>query len=45
MYMDFIYLNKVCPKDPYMLPHIDRLIDKASNFVLLSLLDAYSSYN
>jgi hypothetical protein len=29
MRVDFTDLNKVCPKDPYPLPNIDRLIDGA----------------
>jgi hypothetical protein len=29
MCVDFTNLNKACPKDPYPLPHIDRLIDGA----------------
>jgi hypothetical protein len=32
MYVDFTYLNKACPKDPYPLPNIDRLIDGASGY-------------
>ncbi|RDX82513.1 hypothetical protein CR513_36683, partial [Mucuna pruriens] len=42
---DYTDLNKVCPKDPYLLPNIDRLVDKASGFALLSFVDAYSKYN
>lgn len=42
MCVDFTDLNKACPKDPYPLPHIDRLINEASGFRLLSFLDAYS---
>lgn len=45
MYVDFPDLNKSCPKNPYPLPHIDRLNDGASGFRLLSFLDAYSGYN
>src|ERR1051325_9702285 len=45
MCVDFTDLNKACPKDPYPLPHIDRLIDSSSRFRLLSFLDAYSGYN
>lgn len=37
--MDFIDLNKECPKDSYSLPHIDRLIDVASGFRLLIFMD------
>lgn len=45
MCVDFIEFDKACPKDPYPLPHNDRLIDVASGFCLLSFLDAYSEYN
>ncbi|KAM1404823.1 hypothetical protein ACFX2I_013272 [Malus domestica] len=43
--IDYIDLNKACPKDPYPLPRIDLLVDSTSGNQLLSLLDAYSSYN
>lgn len=45
MCVDFTNLNKACPKDPYVLPHIDRLIDGLSRFWLLSFMDAYSGYS
>lgn len=45
MGVNFTYLSKAYPKEPYSLPHIDRLINGASNFRLLSLMDVYSSYN
>lgn len=45
MCVDFTDLNKACPKDLYSLPHIDRLIDVASGFHLLSFMNSYSSYN
>ncbi|RDX87400.1 hypothetical protein CR513_31138, partial [Mucuna pruriens] len=38
-------LNKACSKDPYLLPNIDRLVDGASSFALLSFMDAYLGYN
>ncbi|RDX88965.1 Retrovirus-related Pol polyprotein from transposon 17.6, partial [Mucuna pruriens] len=38
-------LNKVCPKDPYPLPNIDRLVDSVSGFEFLSFMNAYSGYN
>ncbi|RDX78518.1 hypothetical protein CR513_41196, partial [Mucuna pruriens] len=37
MCTDYTDLNKVCPKDLYPLPNIDRLVD--------SFMDAYSGYN
>jgi hypothetical protein len=45
MCVDFTDLNKACPKDPYPLPNIDRLIDGASGYKTLSFMDAYSGYN
>jgi hypothetical protein len=45
MCVDFTDLNKSCPKDPYPLPSIDRLIDDASGYKMLSFMDAYSGYN
>ncbi|RDX95026.1 hypothetical protein CR513_22499, partial [Mucuna pruriens] len=38
-------LNKAYHKDPYPLPNIDRLVDGASGFALLSFIDAYLGYN
>ncbi|GAU31015.1 hypothetical protein TSUD_393000 [Trifolium subterraneum] len=45
MCVDFTDLNKACPKDPYPLPSIDRLIDGASGCNVVSFMDAYSGYN
>ncbi|RDX90401.1 hypothetical protein CR513_27737, partial [Mucuna pruriens] len=45
MCTDYTDLNKVCPKDPYPLPNIDRLVDSMSRFEFLSFMDAYSGYN
>jgi len=45
MCVDYTDLNMACPKDPYLLPSIDRLIDSASGFMTLSFMDAYSGYN
>ncbi|RDX88904.1 hypothetical protein CR513_29447, partial [Mucuna pruriens] len=45
MCTDYTDLNKACPKDPYLLPSIDRLVDGVSVFALLSFMDAYSGYN
>lgn len=38
-------LNKECPKDSYPLQSIDRLVDEAFGFPILSFLDAYYKYN
>ncbi|RDY02343.1 hypothetical protein CR513_14206, partial [Mucuna pruriens] len=45
MCTDYTNLNKVCPKDPYPLPNIDRLVDNVCGFEFLSFMDAYSGYN
>ncbi|XP_057443894.1 uncharacterized protein LOC130736058 [Lotus japonicus] len=45
MCTDYTSLNKVCPKDSYPLPNVDKLVDGASGNELLSLMDAYSGYN
>jgi len=43
--VDYIDLNKACPKDCYPLPRIDQLVDATRGHKLLSLIDAYSGYN
>ena len=43
--MDFIDLNRACPKDSYTLPHIDQLVDLTTGHKLLSFMEAFSSYN
>ena len=43
--IDFTDLNKACPKDPFLLPHIDQIVDSTSGCDLLSFLDAYSGYH
>jgi len=42
---DYTDLNKACPKDPYPLPSIDKLVNGASDFQVLSSMDVYSGYN
>ena len=43
--MDFIHLNKACPKDSHPLPNINRVMDRASRYRYLSFMDTYSGYN
>ena len=43
--VDFINLNKACPKDSFPLPRIDQLVDATSGLALLSFMDFYSRYN
>jgi hypothetical protein len=45
MCIDFIDLNKACPKDECPLPRIDSLVDVAASSELMSLLDCYSGYD
>jgi hypothetical protein len=45
MCIDFIDLNKVCPKDEFPLPRIDSLVDAAATSELMNLLDCYLGYH
>jgi len=45
MCVDYTNLNKVCPRDAYPLPNIDRLVDGAASNKVLSFLNAYSGSN
>ena len=45
MCVDFIDLNKACPKDSYPLPRIDQLVDSTTGHKLLNFIDAFSGYN
>jgi len=45
MCVDFTDLNKAFPKDSYLFPSIDSLVDSASGCRVLSFLDAFSGYN
>lgn len=43
--VDFTDLNKACPKDSFLLPRIDRLVESTSGNKLLSFMDAFVGYN
>ena len=43
--MDFIDLNKACPKDSFPLPRIDQLMDSTTGHKLLTFMDAFLGYN
>jgi hypothetical protein len=43
--VDYTSLNKACPKVPFIVPHIDQIVDYISGCETLSFLDAYSSYH
>ena len=45
MCVDFTDMNKCCPKDPYPLPRIEKLVDIAAGCELMSLLDCFSRYH
>ena len=45
MCVDFTDLNKSCPKDSYLLPQVDVLVDSMTQHQLLSFMDAISKYN
>ena len=45
MCVDYMSLNKACPKDLFPLPCIDQIVDSTSGYETLYFLDAYSSYH
>ena len=45
MCVDYIDLNKHCPKNPFGLPRIDEVVDSTVGCELLSFLDCYSGYH
>jgi hypothetical protein len=45
MCVDFTDLNKCCPKDPYSLLRIDKLVDIATGCEVMIMLDCFSWYH
>jgi hypothetical protein len=45
MCVDYMSLNKACPKDPFPLPRIDQVVDSTAGCETLCFLDAYSGYH
>jgi hypothetical protein len=45
MCIDFTSLNKACPKDNFPLPRIDKIVDSAAGYEVMSLLDCFSGYH
>ena len=43
--VDFTDLNNDCPKNNFLLPRIDLLVDSAAGHEMISFLDAYFSYH
>ena len=39
--VDFIDLNRACPKDPFPMPRIDQLVDATVGHPRMSFLDAF----
>jgi len=45
MCIDYNDLHRACPKDLFLLPNIDKLVDYSASYKYLSFMDAYFSYN
>jgi hypothetical protein len=45
MCIDFTNINKACPKDNFPLPRIDKIVDSAAGYEVMSLLDCFSGYH
>ena len=43
--VDFMDLNKACPKDPFPIPRIDQLVDAITGHPWMSFLDAFQGYH
>ena len=43
--VDFMDLNKACPKDPFSMPRIDQLVDATVGHPWMSFLDAFQGYH
>ena len=43
--VDFTDLNKACPKDSFLMPLIDQLVDATVGHHRMSFLDAFKSYH
>ena len=43
--IDFTDLNKACPKDPFPMPKIDRLVDATVGHPRMSFLDTFQGYH
>ena len=44
-YVDFRNLNRVYPKDEFLLPNMDVLIDSVVGNAMFSFMDGFSGYN
>lgn len=41
MYVNYLDINRSCPKDAYLFPNIGDLVDNSSGFKLLFFINAY----
>ena len=45
VHVNFMDLNKACPKGPFLLPRIDQLVDTTVGHSWMSFLDAFQGYH
>ena len=43
--VDFVDLNRACPKDPFPTPQMDQLVDTTVSHPRMSFLDAFQGYH
>ena len=43
--VDFIYLNKACPKNPFPMPRIDQLVNATVGHHRMSFLNVFQGYH
>ena len=43
--VDFTDLNKACPKDHFLMPRIDQLVDAIVGYPQINFLDAFQGYH
>ena len=43
--IDFTDLNKACPKDPFLMPKIDQLVNATVGHPRMTFLDAFQCYH
>ena len=43
--MDFMDLNKACPKDSFSLSRTDQMVDFIARHKLMTFMDAFFGYN
>ena len=45
MCVDFTDLNKACPKDHFLMPKIEQLVDATVGLPQMSFLDVFQGYH